>query len=79
MKTKEEFHKLIDGIEDESLLKGSLELIKSLSKNQTGELWNELTESEKKELLLAFDESLKSDETLSHAQVKEKHVKWLDQ
>lgn len=79
MKVKEEFHRLIDGIEDEAQLKGYLKLVKSLSDNETGELWNELTDLEKQELLLSYDESFDRKNLVSHKSMKEKHAKWLDQ
>ena len=40
MNTKEDFHKLIDNIEDEKVLDSYFNLIQQLSKNQTGALWN---------------------------------------
>ena len=47
MKTKDEFHNLIDKIEDEEVLKGYLKLIQRLNNSQTGELWNDLNPQEK--------------------------------
>lgn len=79
MKTKEEFHKFIDDIEDDKLLKGYLELVKNLRSNQTGDLWNELSEEGKEELLLAYDESFDRKNLVSHSSMKERHAKWLDQ
>jgi hypothetical protein len=43
MKTKEEFHNLIDKIENEELLKSYFKLIKTLNNNQTGKLWDVLS------------------------------------
>jgi hypothetical protein len=77
MKTKEEFHKLIDKIEDEEVLKGYFELILRLNNNQTGELWNGLNVEEKKELLLSYEESFDPNNLISHDQVKKQHTKWL--
>lgn len=36
MRTKDDFHKLIDGIEDEEVLKGYFKLIQRLNDNHTG-------------------------------------------
>ena len=77
MKTKEEFHKLIDKIEDEEVLKGYFELILRLNNNQTGELWNGLNTQEKEELLLSYNESFDPNNLISHDQVKKQHTKWL--
>ncbi len=43
MNTKEDFHRLIDTIEDGKTLKGYYQLIQRLNSNQCGELWNSLT------------------------------------
>lgn len=50
MKTKDAFHELIDKIEDEEILKGYFELIKRLNNNQSGALWDSLSEEERKDL-----------------------------
>jgi hypothetical protein len=78
MKTKEAFHKLIDEIKDEEVLKGYFQLIRQLDINQTGSLWNTLNQEEKEELLLSYDESLNPDNLISHNQVKQQHIKWLE-
>jgi len=77
MRTKEDFHNLIDKIEDEEVLKGYFKLIQRLNNNQTGELWNSLSPEEKDELLLSYDESLDPNNLISHEEVKKKHGKWL--
>lgn len=48
---KKDFHKLIEKIEDEVVLKGYSKLTQRLNNNQTGELWNGLSPDEKDELL----------------------------
>lgn len=77
MKTRDEFHKLIDNIRDEKTLKGYYDLIQRLNKNQTGELWESLTEEEKNELLLSYDESFSPENLIAHDEVKKQHGKWL--
>ncbi|MFT7036901.1 MAG: hypothetical protein ACJA2S_005442 [Cyclobacteriaceae bacterium] len=54
-------------------------MVKSLSDNKTGELWNELTDLEKQELLLSYDESFDRRNLVYPKSMKEKHAKWLDQ
>ncbi len=78
MKTKEEFHDLIDRIEDEEVLRGYFKLIKTLNNNQTGKLWDGLSSEEKNELLLSFDESFDSTNLISHEDVKNQHEKWME-
>lgn len=77
MKTKDEFHRLIDAIEDEEVLKAYFKLIQKLNDNQTGELWNSLTHEEKEELLISYGESFDSNNLISHNEVKKQHDKWL--
>ncbi|HNP08552.1 MAG TPA: hypothetical protein PKN99_13045 [Cyclobacteriaceae bacterium] len=78
MRTKDDFHKLIDGIEDEEVLKGYFKLIQRLNDNHTGELWDGLSSAEKEELLLSYEESFEPNNLLSHEEVKKQHNKWLE-
>ncbi len=77
MKIKDDFHHLIDSIEDEQLLKSCYELIQKISHDQNGHLWNDLNEDEKKELLISYEESFDSNNLLIHDQVKLQHERWL--
>ncbi|GAA3967482.1 hypothetical protein [Mucilaginibacter dorajii] len=77
MNIKEDFHHLIETIDDEQLLKGNYQLIQQLNNNQTGNLWKNLSETEKQELLLAYDESFEEKNLVSHEQMKQQHDKWL--
>lgn len=77
MQTREEFHKLIDTIQDNESLKSYLSLIQSLQNRQSGMLWNQLSEEQKEELLLAYEESFDPNNLLSHDQVRQQHAKWL--
>lgn len=77
MRTKEAFHKLIDKIDNEEILKGYFQLIERLNKNQTGKLWDSLTSEEQEELLLSYEESFDPKNLISHEEVKGQHDKWL--
>ncbi len=77
MNTKDEFHRLIEAIEDEEVVKAYFKLIQKLNDNQTGELWNSLTPEEKEELLISYGESFDSNNLISHNEVKKQHDKWL--
>jgi len=77
MKIKDDFHHLIDTIDDERLLKSYYQLIQSINSGSVGKLWDSLGESEKQELLLSYDESFDKKNLLSHEQVKQRHEKWL--
>lgn len=78
MHTREQFHRLIDDIQDEESLKSYYTRIQRLQKVQSGDLWNSLTNEEKQELLIAYDESLDSGNLITHSQVKELYRKWLN-
>lgn len=74
MRTKEAFHKLIDEIEDEEVLKGYFELFQRLNSTQTGKLWDSLSPDEKNELLLSYEESFDAKNQISHEEVKGQHA-----
>lgn len=78
MKARDELHKLIDKIEDETTINSYLALIKVLENKETGLLWNSLTEIEQQELLLSYHESFDTQNLVSHEQVKSQHSKWLE-
>ncbi len=77
MKIKEEFHHLIDSIDDEQLLKGYYELIQNLNSSENSQLWDNLTEEQKEELQIAYEESFDPANLISHEEVKKSHEKWL--
>jgi hypothetical protein len=77
MNIKDNFHHLIDSIEDEQLLERCYQLIQKINDDQNGHLWNSLSEDEKKNLLIAYEESFDSNNLLSHEEVKQQHEKWL--
>ena len=77
MNVKEDFHHLIDTIEDEQVLVGYYQLVKQLSDNQNGQIWNTLTEEQQQEVLLSYDESFDEKNLISHEQVKKDLEKWL--
>ncbi len=77
MNTKDDFHNLIDKIEDEEILRGYLKLIQRLNSNQSGKLWDSLTSEERDELILSYDESFDANNLVSHSEVKKQHTKWL--
>lgn len=78
MRTREDFHRLIDQIEDETVLKAYFKLIESLRLNQKGKLWSELSIEEREELILSYEESFNQENLLSHDEVKKQHSKWLN-
>lgn len=78
MKTREDFHKLIDHIEDESLLNEYYNLIAGLNSRKEGALWNSLTPEQKDELMLSFEERKDSQNLISHEEDVGQFSKWLE-
>jgi hypothetical protein len=76
MSIKEDFHHLIDTIEDEQVLNGFYQLIR-LNTGEYGQLWNNLKEEQKNELHIAYDESFDPRNLISHEEVKKQHERWL--
>ncbi len=74
---KKDFHNLIDSIDNENLLSNFYDLLKRRISDKEGKLWKGLTEKEREELNLAFDESEKPENLISHKTMREKHEKWL--
>ena len=77
MELKQNFHHLIDSIDNEKLLINFYELIKKKSSAEEGQLWNKLTDEEQKELLLSLEESKNPENLISHEEMVNKHKKWL--
>ena len=76
LELKKDFHSLIDSIDNESLLLDFYKLLKRKT-GKEGKLWKRLSEKEQEELLLAFEESEKPENLISHVEMKKKHEKWL--
>jgi hypothetical protein len=74
---KKSFHHLIDSIENDDLLLDFYELLKNRTSVKEGQLWENLSKSEKEELFISLEESKSSYNLISHAEMKKKHRKWL--
>lgn len=73
MELKQNFHHLIDSIDNEKLLINFYELIKTRSSAKEGQLWNRLTIYEQEELLLSLEESKNPENLISHDEMVKKH------
>ncbi len=74
---KQNFHLLIDSIDNEKLLINFYDLIKKKSSTKEGQLWNKLTYQEQEELLLSLEESKNPENLINYEEMKKKHKKWL--
>ncbi len=76
LELKKDFHNLIDSIDNENLLSDFYILIKERLSVKDGKLWKGLTKKEQEELDLAFEESKKPENLISHEEMRKKHEKW---
>jgi len=74
---KTNFHKLIEGITDETLLLKFYDLMSKANEPGEGFLWTRLSKEEQEELLLIEKESYEPQNLISHAEMRKKHKKWL--
>ena len=77
MNIKEDFHHLIDTIEDEQLLTTYYHLVQQLTIGETGKIWNNLTDDQRKSIEESYEESFDEKNLISHEEVKKRHEKWL--
>lgn len=77
LELKNNFHRLIDSIDNESLLMKFYDLLQRKKNQKDENLWKYLTKEEQEELLIAEEESEKSYDLLSNEEQKKKHKKWL--
>jgi hypothetical protein len=54
---KSNLHRIVDQIKDERLLRAIYGFLKLRENSEDGKIWNSLTEEQKKEVMLAYDES----------------------
>lgn len=54
---KSNIHKIVESIQSEQLLQTLYDFLKSKEKSHPGKLWESLTEQQKNEVLLAYNES----------------------
>ena len=69
---KSKLHRLLDRIEDERLLRAIYSFLRERENSQDGQLWETLTDEQKEEVLLAFDESNDDSNLLNDADVWKK-------
>jgi ferritin-like protein len=77
LELKKDLHNLIDSTDNESLLSDFYALMKRRISGKEGKLWKRLSKEEQEELNLAFKESEKPENLISHEEMRKKHEKWL--
>lgn len=56
-KLKSNIHQIVDRIQSEQLLETIYDFLKTRETTKPGEIWNSLTDEQKKEVLFSFEES----------------------
>jgi hypothetical protein len=74
---KSNLHNLIDEIENEDILEIYYNEIRKLVSSSKHRIWDTLTEEEKKEVLISFEESEDDKNLIDNEQVMSKYKKWL--
>lgn len=77
MKTKEEFHLLIDSIEDENVLRAYFELVRMLNLPAEGRLMKDLSSDQRAELMSSHQESFDEGQWVSQVEMKNRNSQWL--
>ena len=75
---KEDLHKLIDITQDEKLLEEIFMILSSRNDYVAGELWNNLSEEQKKAVLASNSEIGDDSAWISNEEMKIKNAKWLE-
>ncbi len=74
---KSNLHKLIDLIDDTNLLEEYYHEMKTIIQKSQGSAWDTLTDEQKKELLLSYDESEDESNLIDTKRVMSKYKDWL--
>jgi hypothetical protein len=70
-------HLLIDEIDNDRLLMKLYDLLLKSKMQKEGDLWNQLSEEQRKELLITESESHYKRNLIDHKKQEAKHKKWL--
>ena len=72
-------HNFIDQIENVHLLEDYYQEMKKLVKSSKSSIWDTLSEEQKREVLLSFEESENNDNLIDNDEVMKMYRKWLQQ
>ena len=74
---KSNLHQLIDELESTELLEEYYNEIKRIVNSSKHRIWDTLTEEQKKEVLLSFDETNDENNLIDNEEIMNKYKKWL--
>jgi hypothetical protein len=69
---KSDLHKSLDKIENEHLLRAIYDFLKQNENVEEGQIWKSLTEEQKKEVYMSYEESQDDNNLIDWDQVKKK-------
>jgi hypothetical protein len=70
---KSDLRKILDGIEDEQLLRTIYDFLKQSENAEVGQIWKTLTDEQKKEVYASYEESKDDNSLTSWEDVKKKY------
>ncbi len=70
---KSNLHQILDKIDNEQLLRSIYEFLKEREDSYAGQIWNSLTEQQKKEVYQSYEESEHDENLKSWEDVKKKY------
>lgn len=70
---KSDLHKILDGIDNEQLLRTIYDFLKQREAAKEGQIWNSLTEDQKNEVYLSYEESQDDKNLIKWDSVKKKY------
>ena len=74
---KSNLHKLIDRIENQALLEDYYKEMKSILEKSQDKVWDKLTDDQKKDVLISYDESEIGKDLVENESVMNKYKDWL--
>jgi hypothetical protein len=77
LELKNNFHILIDSIDNENLLKKFYELMLNQRSQKSGDLWSKLSENDIDEILTSLEESNHESNIITNEEIKKKYSQWL--
>jgi len=72
---KSSLHKMVDKINNEELLRTLYDFLKIRENDEEGQIWKTLTEDQKKEVFLSYEESEDEKNLISWDEVKKRKLK----
>ncbi|MGC3945540.1 MAG: hypothetical protein QM762_13655 [Chryseolinea sp.] len=69
---KSQLHRILEGIEDERLLHAIHAFLEERVTQETGKIWEKLTDDQREEVLLAYEESENEENLIDWEEVKKK-------